>query len=55
MIEIKKSYVVELTDEQARQLCLLLHSAEGFSYGERYCELRFLYDELQKLFGMGVR
>jgi hypothetical protein len=55
MIEIQKSCKITLTEEQARQLCLLLHSAEGFSYGERYCELRFLYDELQKLFGMGVR
>ena len=55
MIEIKKSYVVELTEEQARQLYRLLHSTEEFSYGERYDELRFLHDELKKLFDSGVR
>jgi len=55
MIETQKNYKITLTEEQARQLCRLLHSTEEFSYGERYCELRFLRDELKKIFDMGVR
>ena len=56
MIEIQKNYKITLTEEQARQLCRLLHlTEEGFSYGELYCELRFLRDELKKIFDMGVR
>ena len=55
MIEIKKSYVIELTEEQARQLYRLLQSSGEFSYGERYDELGFLHDELKKLFDTGIR
>lgn len=55
MIEIQKNYKIALTEDQARQLYHLLHSTEEFSYGERYCELRFLHDELKKLFDTGVR
>jgi len=56
MIEIKKSYVIELTEEQARQLYRLLQSSnDEFSYGERYDELGFLHDELKKLFDSGIR
>jgi len=56
MIEIKKSYVVELTEDQARQLYRLLQSSsKEFSYGERFDELGFLHDELKKLFDNGIR
>ena len=55
MIEIQKNYKIALTEDQARQLYHLLHSTKEFSYGERYCELRFLHDELKKLFDTGVR
>jgi hypothetical protein len=55
MIEIKKSYVVELTENQAQQLYRLLQSSKEFSYGERYDELGFLHDELKKLFDSGLR
>jgi hypothetical protein len=55
MIEIKKSYVVELTENQAQQLYRLLQSTKEFSYGERYDELGFLHDELKKLFDTGIR
>ena len=55
MIEVQKNYKITFTEEQARQLYRLLHSTEGFSYGDRYDELRFLHDELQKLFDTGVR
>jgi hypothetical protein len=56
MIQIKKSYVVELTEDQAQQLYRLLQSSsKEFSYGQRYDELGFLYDELKKLFDTGIR
>jgi hypothetical protein len=56
MIQIKKSYVVELTEDQAQQLYRLLQSSsKEFSYGERFDELRFLHDELKKLFDTGIR
>lgn len=56
MIEIQKNYKITLTENQARQLYRLLQSAsQDFSYGERYDELGFLYDELKKLFDTGIR
>jgi hypothetical protein len=58
MIEIKKSYVVELQEEQARQLYNLLQSAkqqDQFSYGGLYDDLRELHNELEKLFDSGIR
>ena len=55
MIEVKKSYVVELTENQAQQLYRLLQSTKEFSYGERFDELGFLHDELKKLFDSGIR
>jgi hypothetical protein len=56
MIEIKKSYVIELTEDQARQLYRLLQlSNDEFSYGDRFDELGFLHDELKKLFDSGIR
>jgi hypothetical protein len=62
MIQIKKSYVLELTEDQAQQLYRLLQSSKEFSYGERYRkdyflhdELGFLHDELKKLFDSGIR
>jgi len=56
MIEIKKSYVVELTEEQARQLYnfLQLHK-DDFSYGGGYDELRVLLNELKTIFNGGIR
>ena len=58
MIEVKKSYVVELTEEQARQLYNLLQSAKStdqFSYGGLYDDLRELHKELKQLFDSGIR
>lgn len=56
MIEIKKSYVLELTEEQVRQLYNLLQSEkEQLSYGEQYNELRPLFNELKQHFNSGVR
>jgi hypothetical protein len=55
MIEIQKNYKLTLTEDQAQQLYRLLQSTKEFSYGERYDELRFLHDELKKLFDTGIR
>jgi uncharacterized protein YpuA (DUF1002 family) len=56
MIEVQKNYKITFTEDQAQQLYRLLQSSsKEFSYGERYDELRFLYDELQKLFDSGIR
>lgn len=58
MIEIKKSYVVELQEEQARQLYNLLQSAkqqDQFSYGGQYSDLRELHSQLKELFDSGIR
>ena len=56
MIEIQKNYKLTLTEDQARQLYRLLQSSsKEFSYGERFDELGFLYDELQKLFDTDIR
>ena len=58
MIEIKKSYVVELQEDQARQLYNLLQSVkqqDQFSYGGLYDDLRELHNELKKLFDSGIR
>jgi len=49
MIQVKKSYVVELQEDQARQLYNLLQSVkqqDQFSYGGLYDDLRKLYNEL---------
>lgn len=58
MIEIKKSYVVELQEEQARQLyALLLYTKDtgDLKHDGRYVELRPLYEELKQLFDNGIR
>ena len=58
MIEIKKSYIVELREEQVRQLYNLLQSAKSqdqFSYGGLYDDLRELHNELKQLFDSGIR
>lgn len=56
MIETKKSYVVELSEEQARQLYNLMQSAKSadqFSYGGLYDDLRELHKELKQIFNSG--
>lgn len=58
MIEIKKSYVVELQEDQARQLyTLLLYTKDtgDLKHDGRYVELRPLYEELKKIFDTGIR
>jgi hypothetical protein len=56
MIETKKSYVVELSEQQARQLYFMLQSnIELLTIGSGYDELRPLYNELKDIFGGGIR
>ena len=54
MIEIKKSYVLELTETQAQELYKLLRFAEQGSYLTPV-ELILVYNELKKIFDSGIR
>ena len=58
MIKLKKSYVVELTEEQARQLYQLLLNTKdtgNLKFDGRFVELRPLYEELKPIFDSGIR
>ena len=55
MIETKKSYVIEFSEDQARQLYILLKYAKDIGDDCRYDELRPLYNELKELFDTGIR
>jgi hypothetical protein len=56
MIETKKSYVVELSEEQTRQLYNLLQfNKERLTIGCGYDDLRELHNELKNLFDTGIR
>ena len=54
MIEVKKSYVVELTEQQAQELYLLLKTERDMDVS-RLKELAPVCNELKKLFGTGIR
>ena len=51
MIEIKKSYVVELTEEQAKELYWILKDV-GLDVDN---ELKLVYHELKNIFDSGIR
>jgi hypothetical protein len=55
MIEVKKSYVLELTETQARELYKLLLSAKHTEHITHDNELVLVYHELKKLFDTGIR
>ena len=55
MIEIKKSYVLELTETQAKELYEFLRFAKDGSYLTPDKELMFVYNELKKIFDSGIR
>ena len=58
MIKLKRSYVVELTEEQARQLYQLLLDTKdtgNLKFDGRFVELRPLYEELKPIFDSGIR
>jgi len=52
MIELKKSYVLELTETQAQELYKLLRQG---SYLTPDKELMLVYNELKKIFDTGIR
>jgi len=54
MIEIKKSYVLELTETQAQELYQLLRFEKNNSYIISE-ELMLVYNELKKIFDSGIR
>ena len=54
MIQIKKSYVLELTEEQARELYLFLKTERDMDVS-RLKELAPVHNELKKLFDTGIR
>ena len=55
MIEIKKSYVLELTEDQAKELYLLLRTEKDSGCLTPDKELRLVYHELKNLFDSGIR
>ena len=54
MIQIKKSYVLELTEEQARELYFLLKTERDMDVS-RLKELTPVHNELKKLFDTGIK
>ena len=55
MIQIKKSYVLELTEEQAKELYRLLQTERDSGCLTPDKELVLVYHELKKLFDTGIR
>jgi len=55
MIQIKKSYVIEFTEDQAKELYELLRFAKDGSYLTHDKELMLVYHQLQNLFASGIR
>ena len=55
MIEIQKNYKLTLTENQARQLYLiLLNNKEELGFNERYDDLKELHKQLKELFDTGT-
>jgi hypothetical protein len=55
MIEVKKSYVLELTETQAKELYQLLRTERDSGCLTPDKELVLVYHELKKLFDSGIR
>ena len=53
MIEIKKSYVVELTEQQAKELYALLKLQKDTGHMTTDHEIVLVYNELKQLFESG--
>ena len=53
MIEIKKSYVVELTEQQAKELYLILKNQKDIGHLNTDYELVLVYNELKQFFESG--
>jgi hypothetical protein len=55
MIEVKKSYVLELSETQAKELYQLLQTERDRGCLTHDKELVLVYHELKKLFDTGIR
>jgi hypothetical protein len=55
MIKLKKSYVVELTEQQARELYELLNTERRSGHLTVDHELTLVHNELKDLFDTGIR
>jgi hypothetical protein len=55
MIEVKKSYVLELSEQQARELYQLLRTEKDSGCLTPDKELKLVYHELKDLFDTGIR
>ena len=49
MIELKKSYVVEFTEQQAKELYEFLREAKDFGHLHMDKDLILIYNELEKI------
>lgn len=55
MIQVKKSYVLELTEQQAKELYEFLRGAKDVGHLHTDKDLILVYNELKKLFDTGIR
>ena len=55
MIQVKKSYVLELTEQQAKELYEFLRGAKDVGHLSVDRDLILVYNELKKIFGGGIR
>jgi len=55
MIQVKKSYVLELSEDQARELYVLLRNEKDNWIVAPGKELVLVYNELRELFDSGIR
>lgn len=55
MIELKKSYVVEFTEQQAQELYQVLKLQKDNGHLTTDHDIVLIYNELHKIFGVGVR
>jgi hypothetical protein len=55
MIQVKKSYVLELTESQARELYEILRTARDIGNITPDYEICFVYAELKQIFDSGIR
>lgn len=55
MIQVKKSYVLELTEDQARELYEILNDQKKYGNITPDNEITLVYHELKKIFDSGIR
>ena len=55
MIELKKSYVIEFTENQAQELYQLLRLQKDTGHLTTDHDIILVYNELRKLFDTGIR